>query len=303
MPDGRDRSPQRMTVPCKGCRGGAAFDIPLAMAFQPIVGAASGGGVFAYEALVRGADGRGAASVLSAVDGANRYAFDQACRVAAIEAAAALGVAATGALLSINFLPNAVYEPEACIRATLRAAERTGFPAASLMFEVTEAERVRDPAHLRRILRSYKGMGFAVAIDDFGAGHSGLGLLAEFQPDLVKLDMGLVRGIDADRARRAIVGGLVRVCAELGVGVVAEGIETRAEHRALRDLGVALFQGFLFARPAFMALPAVSVRPVASMIRRRREPCASMPAGAPGASRARRPAVRPRRHPDLVYAG
>ena len=242
---------------CKGCRGGAAFNIPLAVAFQPIVQPKSGG-VFAYEALIRGTEGQSAASILSAVDAVNRYAFDQACRVTAIEAAAALGLAATNALLSINFLPNAVYEPEACIRATLRAAERTGLPTSSLMFEVTEAEQVSNPAHLRHILHSYKEMGFTVAIDDFGAGHSGLSLLADFQPDLVKLDMGLVRGIDADWARRVIVGGLVRICADLHVRVVAEGIETEAEHRALLDLGVTMFQGFLFARPAFMALPAVS---------------------------------------------
>lgn len=255
MRDSGAPAPRQTTLGCAGCRDGAAFETPLAMAFQPIVEAASGR-VFAYEALVRGADGQGAAAVLSAVDEANRYAFDQACRVTAIEAAARLGLAGTGALLSINFLPNAVYRPEACIRATLRAAERTGFPASSLMFEVTEAEQVSDPAHLRRILHSYKQMGFTVAIDDFGAGHSGLNLLADFQPDLVKLDMGLVRGIEADRARRAIVGGLLRICADLRVGVVAEGVETEAEHSALRDLGVTLFQGFLFARPAFMALPA-----------------------------------------------
>lgn len=256
MPNnGAVASPQGAAV-CAGCRDGAAFAVPLAMAFQPIVEAASGR-VFAYEALVRGADGRGAASVLSAVDAANRYAFDQACRATAIEAAGGLGLAGTGALLSINFLPNAVYRPEACIRATLRAAERTGFPVSSLMFEVAEGEQVSDPAHLRRILHSYKEMGFTVAIDDFGAGHSGLNLLADFQPDLVKLDMGLVRGIEADKARRAIVGGLLRICADLRVRVVAEGVETEAEHRALRDLGVTLFQGYLFARPAFMALPAV----------------------------------------------
>ena len=256
MRDGRVQGPETAIVGCKACRDGAAFGTPLAMAFQPIVEAGSGG-VFAYEALVRGADGQGAASVLSAVDGANRYAFDQACRVTAIEAATALGLAATNALLSINFLPNAVYEPDACIRATLRAAERTGLPTSSLMFEVTEAEQVSDPAHLRHILHSYKEMGFTVAIDDFGAGHSGLNLLADFQPDLVKLDMGLVRGIDADRARRVIVGGLLRICAELHVDVVAEGVETEAEHRALRDLGATMFQGFLFGRPAFMALPPV----------------------------------------------
>ena len=107
-------------TPCQGCRDGAAFPLPFSMAFQPIVDLKSGA-VFAYEALVRGREGQGAVHVLSAVDDTNRYAFDQACRVQAITLAAKLGVAEQGALLSINFLPNAVYEPKACIRATLAA--------------------------------------------------------------------------------------------------------------------------------------------------------------------------------------
>jgi hypothetical protein len=132
--------------------------------------------------------------VLSQVDEKTRYTFDQTCRVTAIEEAARLGVHRDGALVSINFLPNAVYEPANCIRATLRAAERARFPLSSIMFEVTEAEEVRDTDHLSRIIASYKEMGFTVAIDDFGAGFAGLSLLSDFRPDLVKLDMKLVRG-------------------------------------------------------------------------------------------------------------
>ena len=71
-----------------------------------------------------------------------------------------------------------------------------------------------------------------------------------FQPDLIKLDMDLVRGIDADAPRRHIVNHLVRLCADLGVAVIAEGVETAAERNALLDLGITLMQGYLFARPA-----------------------------------------------------
>ena len=98
-------------------------------------------------------------------------------------------------------------------------------------------------------------MGFAMAIDDFGAGNAGLSLLADLKVDWVKLDMGLVRDCDADRARRLIIAGMVGVCRELGIGIIAEGIETWAEYTTLREIGVSYFQGYLFARPGFRALP------------------------------------------------
>lgn len=239
---------------CSACKDGQAFPLPFSMAYQPIVNVETGG-VFAFEALVRGAEGQGAASVLSAVDTDNRYAFDQACRVTAIETGAGLGLPATGAMLSINFLPNAVYEPRACIRATLAAAERTRFPTDKLMFEIVESEEVTDHAHLSNIIAAYKAMGFKTALDDFGAGFSNLNLLARFQPDIIKLDMELIRDIDRDRVRRAIVRSIVGVCRDLEIQVICEGVETVAEYECLRAKGVTLFQGYLFAKPGFEALP------------------------------------------------
>lgn len=246
------------TARCVACQEGQAFPMPFSMAFQPIVDAAAGQ-VWAYEALVRGLNGEGAPTVLAAVDDTNLYAFDQACRVKAIELASRLGLAGRDAKLSINFLPNAVYRPEACIRATLRAAERTRFPTERLMFEITESERVVDHAHLSAIISAYRSMGFTVAIDDFGAGFSNLTLLAKFQPDVIKLDMELTRGIDSDPVRKTIVKNLIHVCEDLGITVVAEGIETRAEYETVAERGVRLFQGWLFARPAFEALPPVAL--------------------------------------------
>ncbi len=244
---------------CAGCADGVAQPFPFSMAFQPIVDLA-GGRVHAYEALVRGPAGEPAPSVLARVTAANRYAFDQSCRVRAIELASRLGVVGRGAYLSINFIPGAMYRPETCVRVTLATARRHGFPLDRLQFEVTEGERVDDPEHLGAIFREYRARGFRVAIDDFGAGYAGLGLLARFQPDVIKLDMELIRGLDGDRVRRAIVGAVLSVCAELDITAVAEGVETRAELDALRDLGVNLVQGYLFARPAFEALPEVSAR-------------------------------------------
>ena len=245
---------------CTGCRDGAAFEAafsqPFSMALQPIVSARTLA-PWAFEALVRGPQGQGASSVLDAVDAGNRYAFDQACRVRAIELATQLELSATGALLSINFLPNAVYEPAACIRLTLETARRTGFPLDAIIFEFTEAEQV-DVEHLGRIIASYRQMGFRTAIDDFGAGYSGLNLLARFHPDIVKLDMELIRGLDADPVKRALVRGVAQACREIGVVVLGEGVETVGESAALDELGVDLQQGYLFARPGFEALPRVS---------------------------------------------
>ena len=230
---------------CGACRNGMAFDSTITMAFQPILDL-SARRVFAHEALVRGTDGSSAADVLASVRPENQYAFDQACRVKALECAVGSELPA---LVSINFLPNAVYNPDHCLRATLAAAERVRWPLSDIIFEVTEHERITDQAHLLSILRTYHARGFLTAIDDFGAGYAGLNLLADFQPDIVKLDIGLIRDIDGDRVRQRIVSHMMRLCEDLGIRVIAEGVETIAECRALLDLGVVLQQGFLFARP------------------------------------------------------
>ncbi len=241
---------------CSGCRDGVDFEIPFTMAFQPIVDTMTGR-PFAYEALIRGLGGEGAYSVLSQVNEANRYSFDQACRVKAIETAMAAGIMDGDARLSINFLPNAVYSPMACIQLTLRTARAEGLPIDRLIFEFTENEQMGSPEHVATIIDNYKQIGFSVAIDDFGAGHSGLDRFVRFAPDEVKLDMELVRDIDTDPRRRAIVRGVVGMCAELDTLLIAEGIETAAEAATLRDLGVRYHQGYWYARPALEALPVV----------------------------------------------
>ena len=95
------------------------------------------------------------------------------------------------------------------------------------------------------------------AIDDFGAGYAGLNLLADFQPDLIKLDMQLIRDIDQDSVRQILVEAALQMCRKLNILVIAEGIESLGELQALRDMGVELFQGYLLAKPEFEALPAV----------------------------------------------
>ena len=243
---------------CPGCRDEKVLAFAFTMAFQPIVHLPTGQ-VLAQEALVRGPEQQSAASILALVDDDNKYAFDQACRVKAIEMASQLSPEGTHTRVSINFIPGAVYEPENCIRRTVDAARRTGTPLGNIILEVTENERIIDRDHLMNIFREYHRSGLRVAIDDFGAGHSGLSLLASFQPDLVKLDMELIREIDKREAARRIVGGVIEICRDLGVTVIAEGIETQEQCSALRDLGVELFQGYLFAKPHFESFATLNI--------------------------------------------
>ncbi len=244
-----------MAAKCSGCRD-ATLPFAIRTAFQPVVDLKTGK-AYAYEALVRGSNGESAASVLAQVNEDNCYAFDQACRVAAIRDAIAAGILETGASLSINFLPNAVYSPMACIQLTLQTARETGLPLERIIFEFTENERI-EPDHLTSIINAYREIGFRTAIDDFGAGHSGLALLANLRTDIIKLDMELVRGIDTSLSRRIIVAGLVRLADELGLKIVAEGVETGAELTALAAVGIRYVQGYLFAKPALGRLPALS---------------------------------------------
>lgn len=239
---------------CKDCREGNKLGIDFTMAFQPIVDTEAKT-IFGYEALVRGINNEGAETVLSQLNDTNRYHFDQSIRVKAIDLASSLGLKG---MLSINFLPNAVYRPETCIRATLEAAAGLGFPTDRIMFEVTEGEKVLNHEHLRNIFVEYKKHNFTTAIDDFGAGYAGLNLLADWQPDVIKLDMSLTRNIDSDHIRQSIVFGILAVCRKLSIRVIAEGIETKGEYQALANEGVTLFQGYLFARPGFQTLPEIS---------------------------------------------
>ena len=136
------------------------------------------------------------------------------------------------------------------------------------MFEVTEGEQVTNGAHLKSIFNEYRRQGLITAIDDFGAGYAGLNMLAQFQPHVLKIDMELIRNIDQDPVRQAIVCGIALVCQRLSIDIVAEGIETVAESAYLRSTGIRYQQGYLFARPG----PAGSHCPCHRARHRRRRP-------------------------------
>jgi EAL domain-containing protein (putative c-di-GMP-specific phosphodiesterase class I) len=234
---------------CGTCRHPVMLP-PLTMAFQPIVdlGAQT---IVAHEALVRGAGDQTADDLLGGLTPANRYAFDQLCRTTAIDLACRLGLTCD---LHVNFMPEAIHEPNACLRQTLTAARLAGFPFERLVFEVVELRERTDDVNLAAIFAAFRQKHFKVALDDFGAGYSNLSRMEALRPDIVKLDRALIGGCDHDAGRLEIIASIAGLCQSLDIRLIAEGVETQAELAALRHTGVNFFQGFFFAKPAFERL-------------------------------------------------
>tara|TARA_B100000446_G_scaffold175494_1_gene186247 strand:+ start:812 stop:1579 length:768 start_codon:yes stop_codon:yes gene_type:complete len=238
---------------CQNCQENKALGFDFTMAFQPIINCKTQS-IFGYEALVRGLNNESAYSIISQINDENRYVFDQQCRIKAIALASELKL---DSMLSINFLPNAIYKPELCIRTTLEAAKKYNFPTDHIMFEFTEVEKIEDAKHVERIVEYYQSLGFKTAVDDFGSGYAGLNLLADFQTDIIKLDMELIRDIGSSNARQSIITHCLNMFKDLKITPLAEGIETYEEYVWLKNAGVELMQGYLFAKPGFESLPIV----------------------------------------------
>jgi EAL domain-containing protein (putative c-di-GMP-specific phosphodiesterase class I) len=119
-----------------------------------------------------------------------------------------------------------------------------------IVLEITERASLEGVSDLRERMVRLRDRGFRVAVDDLGAGYAALSSFASLEPDLVKIDMSLVRDVDSHHTKRKLVASISELCRDLGILVVAEGVETEAEHQVLVELGCDLLQGFLLGRPA-----------------------------------------------------
>ncbi|MDV6342450.1 EAL domain-containing protein [Nitrosomonas sp. Is35] len=232
--------------------------LEFTFAYQPIVNVEKHE-THSFEALVRGPNNEPANWVLKQHNAAQLRAFDADARLRAIKLSAQLGLSSR---INLNVLPEAMADFEdgssmEALQAMVEMAVQYGLKPDQLVLEVSESETIKDFDCFVEHANQCRRLGVKFAIDDFGSGYSGLNLLAEFQPEAVKLDMLLVRDIEHRGPRQAIVRGVLRTCEDLGIDIVAEGVETAAEYEWLRNEGIVLFQGYLFARPAFEALPAV----------------------------------------------
>jgi EAL domain-containing protein (putative c-di-GMP-specific phosphodiesterase class I) len=122
--------------------------------------------------------------------------------------------------------------------------------APTVILEITERASLWSVPDVERRVKDLREMGFRIAIDDLGAGYAGLTSFAALEPDVVKLDMSIVQGVHRDPIRRKLVGSVTALCRELGILVVAEGVEQPEERALLTELGCDLLQGFLFGEPS-----------------------------------------------------
>ena len=118
-----------------------------------------------------------------------------------------------------------------------------------MVLEITERASLEGVTNVTHQARALKRLGFQVALDDLGAGVAGLTGFTLFDPEVVKLDISLVRGVDTDARRQAIIKSMISLCDQLGILAIAEGVETNEERRVLCELGCVFLQGYLFSRP------------------------------------------------------
>ena len=232
-------------------------DPAFSFAFQPIVDA-SARHIVGYEALIRGPWDEPAWQVLNHVSPLRLDLFDQTARVSAIALAARLGLDRP---LHLNFLPQSLETSPRSVLATIEAARRAGFPAEHIVLEVPEADVIVDRNRFASLLKDVRALGVRLAIDDFGATYASLTILDDLEPDQIKLDMRLIRSVDRPGPRQIILRAIRRACYDLNIDVIAEGVETLAEYHFLAGQRIRLFQGYLFARPTFEALPRVDFPP------------------------------------------
>ncbi|MBB5021482.1 EAL domain-containing protein (putative c-di-GMP-specific phosphodiesterase class I) [Desulfurispira natronophila] len=223
----------------------------LTVHFQPIVEAVTME-IYAYECLARGVLSSGqlmspGAMFDTACKTGMLFNLDRQCRESAIKTAAVKNIHKN---IFINFLPSSIYNPEYCLRDTEHWARQLDFNPYSIVFEVVETERVESLEHLKGILGHYKSRGFRTALDDIGSGYASLSLFASLAPDIVKIDMELVRDIHRSEVKQSVARALISMAKDIGTKVLAEGVENCEESDWFRAQGVDYLQGYYFGKPS-----------------------------------------------------
>ncbi len=219
--------------------------------FQPIVDLMTGEPI-GYEVLSRGVGPVQAPHVLfsrARVEGVT-WELERACWTAAVRCIAALPAEARKVPFFFNVGPDVLSDPRFRDGSTLELLARHGMSPRQVVLEITETSVISDSEHLQRLTREFMGHGFGIALDDFGAGHSGLVTLVHSTPQFIKLDQVLVRGIHRHRYRQHLLEALVAFASRVDTTLIAEGVETWEDLRVLLRLGIRHAQGYLVAQPA-----------------------------------------------------
>lgn len=220
--------------------------------FQPIV-SLKNNSIYGYEALIRGPSDSILHSPINLFDAASRHGrlaeLDLLCREVAIKQFGQLNLEEK---LFINTIPEVLLQQDYQHGLTLDFIKHAGLPAKQVVIELTEQYPINDYKLMRDATDHYREMGFSIAIDDLGAGYSGLRTWSEIQPDFVKLDRHFMQDIHLDRHKRQFVQSMIDIAKAVNCKVIGEGIEVREEYLSSSEMNIDFAQGYYFGRPALL---------------------------------------------------
>lgn len=207
--------------------------------------------IFGYEALTRGPEGTEYEKPYILFDVAAEtellFELDRLCRKKALQNSQGID---TNHKLFLNCLPSAVLDPEFKDAYLKSFLEDLKLDPRNIVLEVTEREAIENYDLFKKAMRYYSDLGFAIAVDDTGAGYSSLETVVELKPQYVKLDTSIVRNIDSNILKQELIKAIMGLSKQMNSSVIAEGIETKEELETLKAIGIKLGQGFFFAKPA-----------------------------------------------------
>lgn len=226
--------------------------------FQPIVDLKQGR-IFGFEGLIRGPSGSPLHSPVQLFSAAEangvRQEIEYLAREVTLEHFRQMNLCGR---LFLNVSPECLLAPGSRSGRTLEAIRDLGIDPARVVIELTENQPTFDFDLMRDAVRHYRSMGFSIAIDDLGQGFSSLRLWSELRPEFVKIDRHFVQGVESDAVKRQFLHSIQEIARGVGCTVIAEGVETRAELAAIATTGIALGQGYWFARPSAIPAPSLS---------------------------------------------
>jgi EAL domain-containing protein (putative c-di-GMP-specific phosphodiesterase class I) len=228
--------------------------------FQPIYDLQHGG-IYGFEALSRGPAGTPQHSPLNLFEAASdtglTFELDRHCRRQALRTARELPQPHR---LFVNVVPASVYDPDFQGASLISLLEGLGLSPARIVLEISEGYAIENYPLFVEALQNFTQIGFSIAVDDIGKGHSGLENIAHLQPRFLKFDMQLVRDIDKNPIKREMTKALKTFADKIDSQIIAEGIEHEGERQVCAELGLHYGQGYLLARPApletFTGIPA-----------------------------------------------
>lgn len=224
-------------------------------AFQPIIDPLAQE-VVSLEALIRTPSGDAPQAYFESLSGDAIYEADLNSKKVAFAMARALNLGEQ--MLSVNLLPMTLVKVPGAVSFLLQEIKANGLVPDQVIVEFTESEVISRLDEFTDAVKLLKAAGIQLAIDHFGAGFAGLSLLAQFQPDRVKINRALIKDVHKSGPRQAIIQGIIKSCASLEISVCAVGVEKAEEWMWLESAGISLFQGHLFAGPEFGGIPAVA---------------------------------------------